>query len=195
MKKIKCNDKQSPININKSETVKSNSTLECLYELEEFEVLDSEYFIEFRSVKKKSYVIFNGTKYVLEQFHFHNKSENYINQKQYAMEGHLVHVSNDRFLVISIMFEIKEYNDIIKSYVNNINSKVKINLSNFNLVGKHFFEFFGSLTTPPYDEGVKWLVFEQPLQISKEQLEAFQKYYKNNNRKIQDVNDRTIYYN
>ncbi len=38
---------------------------------------------------------------------------------------------------------------------------------------KHFYAYSGSLTTPPYTEGVQWIVFKEPIELSREQLDRF----------------------
>ncbi|HZG14233.1 MAG TPA: carbonic anhydrase family protein [Candidatus Bathyarchaeia archaeon] len=38
---------------------------------------------------------------------------------------------------------------------------------------KKTYRYNGSLTTPPCSEGVKWLVLAQPIEMSKEQINAF----------------------
>jgi len=50
----------------------------------------------------------------------------------------------------------------------------------------------GSVTTPPCTEGVRWVVFEQPITISREQLRAFADLYKVNSRPVQDTHGRRI---
>lgn len=35
------------------------------------------------------------------------------------------------------------------------------------------FHYNGSLTTPPCTEEVKWVIFELPIEMSKEQIQAF----------------------
>jgi len=58
---------------------------------------------------------------------------------------------------------------------------------------KDYYKFMGSLTTPPCSEQVKWFVFKEAQSASKEQIEAFHKEIgKNNNRPIQDTNNRVI---
>lgn len=43
----------------------------------------------------------------------------------------------------------------------------------FDLDSSKLFYYKGSLTTPPCTEGVKWLVINDPLPISEEQVEMF----------------------
>ena len=68
---------------------------------------------------------------------------------------------------------------------------------------RKFWSYEGSLTRPPCTEGIKWHVIEEVQKISEKQLEEFTKYYSDNmsfangngnNRAIQELNDRTLYY-
>ena len=54
------------------------------------------------------------------------------------------------------------------------------------------YEYNGSLTTPPCSEGVRWFVLSNPVQMSKEQIEAFRKIYDHNYRPTQPKNARQI---
>jgi len=71
------------------------------------------------------------------------------------------------------------------------------------LVGKDFYSYDGSLTTPPCTEGIKWTVFKEPMGISEEQLKEFTDQFagndafaggKGNNRKLMPLEDRTLYF-
>ncbi len=46
------------------------------------------------------------------------------------------------------------------------------NFNNFCLTDnlKDYWTYLGSLTTPPYNESVTWVVFRDPIEISKEQV-------------------------
>ena len=60
-------------------------------------------------------------------------------------------------------------------------------------VEKDYYNFEGSLTTPPCTEGVNWIVFKNQETVSKEQVEKFtQTLGFENNRPIQDANGRKI---
>jgi carbonic anhydrase len=50
------------------------------------------------------YIELDGTRYNLVQFHFHYLSEHLINGKQYPMELHLVHRSDDGKLAVLGVF-------------------------------------------------------------------------------------------
>jgi carbonic anhydrase len=54
------------------------------------------------------------------------------------------------------------------------------------------YRYDGSLTTPPCSEGVKWMVFTSPIQLSANQLGAFRDILKGNSRPVQALNGRTV---
>jgi carbonic anhydrase len=58
---------------------------------------------------------------------------------------------------------------------------------------RDYYEFNGSLTTPPCTEGVRWLVIKKPVTASSHQVEAFSHLMHHpNNRPLQPVNARTV---
>jgi carbonic anhydrase len=57
---------------------------------------------------------------------------------------------------------------------------------------QRYFQFIGSLTTPPCTEGVLWMVLKQPTQLSREQIRMFQQLFPNNARPVQPVNGRPV---
>ena len=54
------------------------------------------------------------------------------------------------------------------------------------------YRYDGSLTTPPCSEGVKWIVMTTPIEMSSEQIGAFTRLIKDNNRPVQPLNGRTV---
>ena len=58
---------------------------------------------------------------------------------------------------------------------------------------RDYFEYSGSLTTPPCSEGVRWLVMKQPMTISPVQREALARIMHGpNNRPVQPLNARLV---
>ena len=55
---------------------------------------------------------------------------------------------------------------------------------------RSYYEYTGSLTTPPCTEGVLWHVLAQPVEISAEQLSAFHAIHDGTNRPVQPMNER-----
>ena len=50
----------------------------------------------------------------------------------------------------------------------------------------------GSLTTPPCSEEVNWIVMEQPIEMSRQQIQAFQRLFRDNHRPIQRDHGRKV---
>lgn len=64
-----------------------------------------------------------------------------------------------------------------------------------------YYFYKGSLTDPPYNEGVSWIIFSEPLSISKRQLQEFWQLCGHdggickNIRPVQPINeDMMVYY-
>jgi len=55
------------------------------------------------------------------------------------------------------------------------------------------YAYTGSITTPPCTEGINWVVFAAPLQLSRSQIERYRSMFPYNARPVQDLNDRTVY--
>ncbi len=55
-----------------------------------------------------------------------------------------------------------------------------------------YYNFAGSLTTPPCSEEVNWFVLKTPVEMSDAQLKRFAHVYKHNARPIQPLNGRTV---
>jgi carbonic anhydrase len=48
------------------------------------------------------------------------------------------------------------------------------------------------LTTPPLTENVEWYVMANPVEVSAEQIAAFNEYYEGNNREVQPLGERSV---
>jgi carbonic anhydrase len=57
---------------------------------------------------------------------------------------------------------------------------------------RRYFTYMGSMTTPPCQEGVLWMVMKQPISVSSEQLAVFSRLYPMNARPIQAASGRLI---
>jgi carbonic anhydrase len=55
-----------------------------------------------------------------------------------------------------------------------------------------YYNFPGSLTTPPCSEEANWFVLKTPVEMSKAQLAQFHKLYKHNARPVQHLNGRVV---
>ena len=68
----------------------------------------------------------------------------------------------------------------------------KVDMKNLLPSTSTYYNWSGSLTTPPCTEGVDWNMMKDPIKISSTQLSTFQKLYSNNYRPVQALNGRTI---
>ena len=159
--------------------------------------------------EEENYLLIDNHKYFLIGFHFHTPSEHFIDKKQYDLELHLVHRSNEGYLcVVGVMFSYQGDNARSNpSWIRDLWEKSSENISkdanNPTFIGlydlteflperKDIFYYQGSLTTPPCSEEVKWFLFTKEQEIDSMDLELFQKHYNNNNRPLQELGDRVI---
>ncbi len=190
---------QSPININ--DAVKgSPANIEFNYKPTPLSVVNNGNTIQV-NYQPGSTIKINGEEYELLQFHFHTPSEHTINGKASALEMHLVHRNAKKQLaVVGIMMEKGAANQLIEQIWQHIPTVGKTNIVKSSMINaanllpnnKTFFSYSGSLTTPPCSESVKWNVLTKPIQVSEEQIEAFQSLYQVNARPVQPVNGRRI---
>ena len=190
---------QSPINI-KNAVESTPAKINFDYKSSPLIVVNNGHTIQV-NYAKGSTVTINGEKYALLQFHFHTPSEHEINDKATAMELHLVHRNEaGKLAVVGVMLNKGKANALIEQVWQNIPATGKtntvsdrlINAADFLPKSMAYYSYDGSLTTPPCSEGVKWNVFVEPMTISEEQIEAFEKIYQVDARPIQSTNRRIV---
>jgi carbonic anhydrase len=191
---------QSPININHSKG--NNATnIEVHYEPTNITLENDGHTIVANTETKSSSVNLTGSTYLFEQFHFHTPSEHQINGKYTPMELHLVHKDkNGKIAVIGIMIqEGKENKALNKIWAVlpkdplKLEIKEAINVKALLPKNQTSFLYKGSLTTPPCTEKVQWVLFEQSIEMSKEQIKKFQEIFPDNHRPVQPINERDIF--
>jgi carbonic anhydrase len=142
-----------------------------------------------------------GVKYKLLQFHWHTPSEHELNGAKFPMEMHLVHQAADGTLsVVGVWIKRgKEHKELRKIFADlPTQPDQHRTISRFNLTrllpaNLESFRYLGSLTTPQFNEGVRWIVLAKPIEMSQEQINAFMQLFpEGNSREIQPLNGRTI---
>ena len=142
-----------------------------------------------------------GDAYQLAEAHFHNPSEHTIEGRRYAMETHLVHRRGSEIAVVGVLYRLGEPNPAIEAIIEAAPGQGEPDAptsgfpaSDFLPTSRGCYGYTGSLTTPPYTEGVRWRVMSEVLEVSKEQAERLAALTGGgeNSREIQPLHGRRI---
>ncbi|KAG8182924.1 hypothetical protein JTE90_028746 [Oedothorax gibbosus] len=141
------------------------------------------------------------------QFHCHwgetetVGSEHTVDGKSYAGELHFVHWNRDKYstcaealksplglTVIGVLLEEGEKNSELEklcdvlSEISELDQRVElpvdIDLVNMFPADQSYWTYPGSLTTPPCYESVTWILFKNPITLSRDQLNCFRRMKK-----------------
>ena len=194
--------RQSPIHIEDMDTLKGPAeAIEFRYTPSKGTVLNNGHTIEVKVYGDNSLTV-RGTTYQLVQFHFHHPAEERINGQGYPMVAHFVH-RNDlgQLAVLAVLLEPGEANPLIHKVWTHmpldVNDSVRlppdlIHVGEILPKDQRYYQYMGSLTTPPCTEGVLWLILKQPATLSREQLRLFGQLYANNARPVQPLHGRPV---
>ena len=188
---------QSPINVIPGKSIKLNPQYKLALHEDihtTAKVIDNGHSIKV-TPKEGGTIVLNGETFKLLQFHFHGKSEHTVDGKRYDMACHMVHQNpkTKQLAVIAVFFKEGKKNPILDKIIHNVGKEIKVDPQDLlPSDSQHYFHYVGSLTTPPCSENVQWYLLKQPVEASKEQIEAFRKYYVDNERPVQELNDREI---
>jgi len=156
---------------------------------------------------------FNGTRFNLVNIHFHAPSEHTLNGRQFPLESHFVHASDDgQLAVIITMYEYPSPGDFganvlgnagrdagTNAFLANIQDHVgsgeaEVNPADVINADQGFCAYSGSLTTPPCTEGVTFFMALARQTVSKRQVFDFSistgAPMEGNNRAVQPRNGR-----
>lgn len=190
---------QSPIDISGA-VVTSLDNVKVNYQPSPLKIKNNGHTIQV-DYEPGSYIEVGGTKYNLVQFHFHTPSEESIGGKRSPMVTHFVHKTDDGKLgVIGLLMNEGAESGAMKAVFDNMPKEegeqavegVTINAADMLPKNLAYYNFTGSLTTPPCSEGVNWMVLANPAEISPQQVQAFKTIFPMNARPIQPVNGRVV---
>lgn len=141
-----------------------------------------------------------GKRYDLAQFHIHHPSEHLLNGVRFPLELHFVHKRADGVIgVIGVLVAEGSTNPVLQKVIDTVPATRDATRTGPVLdpnallpVGRQFFRYEGSLTTPPCTESVDWVVLARPITASKAQIEQFQSVFPFNARPIQALNRRFL---
>ncbi len=191
---------QSPINITAAKTAKL-ADIKFSYQPSALDVVNNGHTIQVNYAAGSSIEV-GGKKYKLLQFHFHSPSEHTVDGKPYDMVAHLVHQAGDGQLgVIGVLLKKGKANPVIDSIWAQLpkhagdhkKADTKVNVADL-LPAKHaYYNYSGSLTTPPCSEGVNWMMMQTPVEVSAEQVAAFTNIFSTSVRPVQPLHERSIH--
>lgn len=207
---------QSPININVDRAVKAElSPLEFMYRPSPLSIVDNGHTVMV-NYGEGSNLMADGRQYRLIEFHFHKPSEEAINGERTDMVAHLVHQHHDGGVaIVAVLMTTKppvtskkywwgsdevKGNSLIQTLWNNIplvKGKVEspgivIDVNQLLPSDKSYFAYMGSLSTPPCTENVLSYVMKNPIYVSEEQVQNFDRIYPMNARPLQPKGDRLV---
>jgi len=144
-------------------------------------------------------VIKRNVSYYLRNIHFHVPEEHFMDSKKYPIEFHFVHSTKDpneseySNLVLGVLgretFDIQA-SSLIKGISLDEGSLSTLIMK--PLVGKSYYFYHGSLTTPPYSENVLWFVFKDVINVGSSFINLAKDKIVENARDLQD-NEGEVY--
>ncbi len=194
--------RQSPINIQSSETLLGPAEpLRFQYRTSGGSVVHNGHTLQV-DLEGDNTLTVRGDTYRLKQFHFHHPAEERINNRSFAMVAHLVH-QNDagQLAVVAVLMDPGTSNPLVRKVWTHlpvdVNDRVRLpsNLVNLNELlpaDRRYYQFLGSLTTPPCSEGVLWMVLKGIQTIGQDELKLFGQLFPNNARPVQPRNGRMV---
>lgn len=191
--------RQSPIDIRDGIAVELEP-IRFDYRAGGFHVIDNGHTVQVNVAPGNSIAI-TGRRYDLVQFHFHRPSEERIDGRQFDMSVHLVHKDPaGRLAVVALLLDRGSAHPGVQQVWNNLPLEKQMPVPGHGELDpagllpqdQGYFTYMGSLTTPPCSEGVLWLVMQQPVQVSTQQVGIFARLYPLNARPVQQAAGRLI---
>jgi len=195
---------QSPIDIELANVKVDNSATEVdiNYSPTSFTLMNNTHTIQANDASGKNTITVDGEKYTLVQMHFHKPSEHQLDGQAFEMEGHLVHQNDEGELaVLGFLIDEGKENQVLaemwsklpeEETEEDVPLEQAVDLDNLIPEDYSFLRYDGSLTTPSCSEGVSWILLEEPLEMSREQIGAFGSIFPHNSRPVQPINEREV---
>jgi carbonic anhydrase len=193
-------NRQSPVNISMVHHGQGHDKLVFHYETSEIHELNNGHTIQVSHLSGCR-VDLNQREYQLRQFHFHAPSEHHVEGNAYPMELHLVHQDDQgHVLVVSALMEATSDHSVLGNLWDwlphqigkEVSVPLQVHLMDILPKNTHHFSYSGSLTTPPCTEGVQWIVLQEPISVSQQDVDRFVKIIGYNARPVQPLGQREI---
>jgi len=207
--------RQSPTNlVSKRAHPRSSSTFDDSYDDSvDATVVDNHHTIVANIVEDHPEILRGplGSNYQLLQYHYHTPSEHTLNGRRFPLELHLVHQSlsdPNQYAVIGYWFLpsssrsslaleqlIEAAEDVEDMHMSQVNVTLKLHNALIpEKTSDRYYQYEGSLTTPPCTEFVSWYVMETPLYGSYSQIRFLANVLGRNARPVQSPHRRNLYY-
>lgn len=193
---------QSPINIHDARLNKALKPIEFNYIGGPVTVDNTGHAIVVH-VLPGSYITIGGVRYNLVSLSFHHPSEHQVDGQLYDMEVDYLHRSaSGKKVILAVL--LTERNDFPNATLSTIwnhlpttagaSEKISNMVNPGGLIPRNrgYWTYMGSLPAPPCTEGVRWFVFENPVNISQHQLITFSNIFRLNTRPVQKLRGRRI---
>ncbi len=216
---------QSPIDIRKN-ALQLPNTLELHYQTAETSVIDDgdtrltikdnvtifndghTIQVNFEKSKVPNFVMYQGERYDLVQFHFHSPSESQLNGQSAPLEVHFVHQgSHGKALVIAVLIKGGASNAYLQELMKHlphvastqqavvIDQHEMVNPQDLFPLDNDYYSFPGSLTTPPCTEGLQWVVMAATSTATPAEIASIRTVIGGSNaRAVQPLNKRVVAY-
>lgn len=190
---------QSPIDLTEP-VVGELPKLEFDYRTTSLSIQNTGYTIQVDTAPGSSFTL-EGERHELKQFHFHTHSEHSVDGKILPLEMHLVHQTDSgEISVIGIFFQAGNTLGPLTVVMSNLPKKSNtartpretLDLNTLLPTRRESWRYKGSLTTPPYSEGVSWVIMTEILVMSSRQLANFREIFPNNYRELQPIGNRVL---
>jgi carbonic anhydrase len=148
-----------------------------------------------------AHIVLGGARYDLLQFHWHTPFEHELEGRDTPLEVHFVHRRADGSLLVVGVFiergrrsrELAPIFSDLPEHAGETGDLTDVKLRDLLPAERDSFRYEGSLTTPPFTEGVQWIVLADPITLSKRQIQAFRELFEEgNSRETQPLNGRTV---
>jgi len=142
-----------------------------------------------------------GKDYYLERLTFHYPAEERINGRLFTMGAHLEHRAADgERLNIAVLLERGAPNPTLQTLWDylplegkqTVAPEAEIDLNALLPLARGYHTYMGSMTRPPCEEGVIWVVLQTPVSVSAEQEAILARLYPSLARPIQALEGRRI---
>ncbi|XVJ69311.1 MAG: carbonic anhydrase family protein [Rhizobacter sp.] len=192
-------DRQSPIDVRDGIKVQLDA-VQFSYQAPDFRVIDDGRTVRVLVAAGSSMEV-RGQRYELKHLQFHRPSEVHLNGKAFDMAVHLVHQDAEgRAAILVVQLERGSAHSVVQAVWNNLPlekgveqaARSPLDLLALLPADQRYATFMGSMTAPPCQEGVLWVVMKQPVGVSDYQIEVFSRLYPMNARPLQAVNGRMV---